>query len=92
MTRPLEPWTPGTRGKFVIEREGRLHHWRIDVEDAPHHVDATRALGITSIIDGDIQPDGTASVFAAVADIEVAAMMEVARPEMLAAGLHPLDG
>ena len=60
----FDPWQAPRQGKFLIEADGTLHHWRICDTGGPHHAEAAEHLEVTSVIDGDIDANGTCDVLA----------------------------
>jgi hypothetical protein len=83
-----KPWEKGWPGKFLIDGGGNFHHWRTDPNEFPHHADAARHLGIQSVIDGMIEPDGTAWMTARDPSTDHQALMTLAIPQAEAAGIR----
>lgn len=54
------PWTPeaNSSGKFIVEPDGKVHHWVVDRHGAPHHFQyAQDYLGHKDIPIGDVPED-----------------------------------
>jgi hypothetical protein len=83
-----EPWAKGWRGKFLIDGDGNFHHWRTDEHGSPHHAGAAKHLGIRSVIDGVIEPNGTAWITARDPSTDHKALMTRAIPQAEARGIR----